>query len=395
MAITPVFCCGWECGKFSTAHWGAVNNNDIVGSPVKSGSYALRVFPTAAASILDSQFTLSTAMIVARFSIRFATLPSSDCLLFSETQGSNGLGFQASDSTLRAARDPTTPVFGSTGFVVTTGVWYDVDIKIDANANPRTVDVIVAGTVLGQLANGPAPSTITVLRFGSSVAETLDVYYDDFVLSTTAADYPIGRRSIIGLVPDADGTHSTAAGQIKHGTAATPLGTDILPGTTDAFGWVNGRPIGGGASDNSRLINQAGTASASYVEEDFEATTQIVPPDAVEVHTVDQQATTSSGGFSTKLNDNGTEDVLITRSGAGVITDRFVTKQYATMVGGGAWTLARLLALKVRFGYSGDANPDQYWRGIMIEAAFPDALAWGGRPDGYPGQSQMQQLLVR
>jgi hypothetical protein len=59
---------------------------------------------------------------------------------------------------------------------------------------------------------------------------------------------------------------------------------------------------------------------------------------------------------------------------AGSTSDRYVTKQYGTMVGGGAWTLARFNALKVRFGYSGDAAPDQYWRGVMIEAEFVDPI---------------------
>src|SRR5262249_44326599 len=125
----------------------------------------------------------------------------------------------------------------------------------------------------------------------------------------------------------------------------------ITSSTTDAFNWVNGRPFLGGATDNTRLINQQTAASTEYVEVDFEATSETVAPRAVDVFTADQQAGTQSCVFSTKLNDNGTEDVIITRSAAGVTSDRIVTKQYATMVGGGAWTLTRFNALKARFGY--------------------------------------------
>ena len=176
---------------------------------------------------------------------------------------------------------------------------------------------------------------------------------------------------MLSFVPDADGTHTATTTTIVKGTIATPVGANVA-GATDVFNWVNARPILGGATDNTRLVNQQTAGTTLYAEEDFEATTEALPPRAVEVLTADRQASTASGGFSTKLNDNGTEDVIITRSAAGVISDRYVTKQYATMVGGGAWTLARFNALKARFGYSGDATPDQYWRGIMIEAEFAE-----------------------
>jgi hypothetical protein len=163
------------------------------------------------------------------------------------------------------------------------------------------------------------------------------------------------------------------------------------------FGYVNARPIGGGATDATRLVNQQTIAATEYAEVNFADTVEVNAPRAVEVLTADRQATTAAGLFQTKLNDNGTEDAIANRGNvAGVITDRYISKQYATMVGGGAWTLARFNALKARFGYSSDATPDQYWRGIMIEAEFPeslDASAFGDRPMGQVGQGQMNQLL--
>ncbi len=81
-----------------------------------------------------------------------------------------------------------------------------------------------------------------------------------------------------------------------------------------------------------------------------------------------------------------------------MVTDRFATKQFATMVGGGAWTLARFNALKARWGYSSDATPDVYCRGIMIEAEFITAFPPGsgyGEPFGQQGARMVQQLLVQ
>ena len=42
------------------------------------------------------------------------------------------------------------------------------------------------------------------------------------------------------------------------------------------------------------------------------------------------------------------------------------------MVGGGAWTAARFNALKIRFGYSSDANPDIFFDCAMIEAEWEE-----------------------
>ncbi|MBA2706337.1 MAG: hypothetical protein H0U59_00850 [Gemmatimonadaceae bacterium] len=282
--------------------------------------------------------------------------------------------FKFSDSKIYATIGLTT--FGATGVTVTTGQWYLIDYDFNvATAGDDFCDGKVDGVALGQATGAGASASSSTFSIGFFGTVTGDAYFDDLLVSATAADYPLGAGKVISYVPNADGTHTATTTTIVKGTIAVPVGANVA-GSTDVFNWVDARPILGGATDNTRLVNQQTAGATLYAEVDFESTAESVAPRSVEVITADRQASTAAGSFATKLNDNGTEDTIIARTAlAGVVTDRYATKHYATMVGGGAWTLTRFNALKARFGYSGDATPDQYWRGIMIEGEFAEAVA--------------------
>ena len=386
--MTPILCCGFECGV--AVHWTPAAFFDT--GTVRNGARSMRFNLSAASSNAQTATLTSAARWICRIYVRFATLPTVSTGIFG-TDSNEGTGggpkvhFNASDNKIYAKVGTT---LGATGVSVTTGQWYRLDCDFNiVTGGSDTCDVQVDGTACGQATATGASSQATSLFIGGFTITTCDIFFDDFITSNTAADYPIGDGKVLSFVPDADGTHTATGTDIVKGTTGAPTGGGaITSSTTDAFNWVNGRPLLGGATDNTRLINQQTVASTEYAEVDFETTTEANAPRAVEVITADRQAGTQTCMFATKLNDNGTEDTIITRNAAGVTSDRFVTKQYATMVGGGAWTLTRFNALKARFGYSTDATPDVYWRGIMIEAEFPPASAstidqWG-QPTNQP-----------
>lgn len=363
--MDSVLVCGFECGV-ADAHWSIGNPTFVTSSPI-SGLRSLRCNSAGGNAFTLSVSSFGVGVIVMRLTVKFTTLPDVDLHLAGIQINRAGLFFKVSDSTLRSGSDAG---LGNTGYSVAAGGIYNLVVSIDTRANNWVINLYVNGLHLSQVAPAFALSVSAkqvILGFADNA--TADLLYDDVVVSTSLADVPLPNVKVLSFVPDADGTHTATTSTIVKGTVATPVGANVA-GATDVFNWVDGRPIGGGATDNTRLVNQQ-TAGALYAEVDFESTSEASPPLGIDVITVDRQAATQSGGFSTKLNDNGTESDIITRSAAGVVTDRFVAKHYPTMVGGGAWTLARFNALKARFGYSGDATPDQYWRGVMIEAAFP------------------------
>ncbi len=385
--MTPVFCCGFECGQTGSVgqHWAALFTGSSISTTIKrNGERAGRInFTANNAGVLETTVTSSNIFVIRTY-IYFTTLPTVSLALIRIDGTALSVGFKASDSKIYPV-DVAAFTFGSAGFAITTNRWYMIDCKFNTSTNPHTLDVSVDGVSLTQQTKGVAGTSSTLIDIGVANTESgnptdIDVYFDDFILSNTTGDYPIGNGAVRHFVPTSDGTHTATTTTIVKGTIATPVGANVA-GNTDAFNWVNGVPLLGGASDNTRLINQQTAGTTLYAEVVFgpapNVPTPRVAPRAVEVITADREATTASGDFTVKLNDNGTENtVFASGAAAGTVTDKYKRKHYATAPTGGAWTVVsgagNFNNIRARFGYASDATPDQYWRGIMIEAEFAD-----------------------
>lgn len=407
---TAVLCCGAECGVTTAAvlgaHFGSFTNAAFDTGTVRApGLRSVRGNPTAGFSSISSpsQAFTNANIYVWREYVRFTTLPNVATILSYAVIGASfpGWGFKASDSKIYAGSSST--AMGSTGVTITTGVWYCIDVKVDAHANPWTIDVQVDGVACGQATlAAAAANTQQLIYLGNDVSATFDCYIDDILVSQTAADYPLGPGNVQSFVPNADGTHTFTTTIGVRGTVAAQTGGGNIAGSTDSFNWLNARPIGGGVADSTRLWNQQSNGATLYGEVQFEDWS--LPgggangPRAVEVLIIRRDAGTGTGDAAFKLNDNGTENVIFSfASAAGVASDEFHTKQYATAPStGAAWTLALFNGVRFRFGYSGDANPDHFCRGVMIEAEFQPELgqALYARPDGWMGATQFNQLLA-
>jgi len=380
--FTGVFCCGFECSNLyvnpapNLAHWPVTTGFSMSTSTVRTGGYSLRLNPAAAATRIACLISASTN-VVARFYIRFATLPDADTYIAGVGLASStvriGIGFKQSDSKLYCATGSTV-TFGATGVGVTTGVWYLIDLKMDQTTGAKVVDAQVDGVALGQHTSTQAGGAGS-FSFGTG-AETItaDIFYDDFALSHTAVDYPIGAGRIDHFVPTADGTHNTGtAGTFIVGAA----GANITDATTDSYLLVDDVPYEDDTPGTDDYINQAAIGAANYVEHIFGpapgVSTPTVAPRTVEVLSAVHQQSTSIGASVCKINDNGTEDTIGSVAGAGQTTPRHFRKHYAVMPADSlAWDIARFNNLRHRFGYSTDAAPDQYFDCAMLEAEFQE-----------------------
>lgn len=375
---TPVFVCGFECGQLGGVgqHWDLTGTVSIGTGTVRSGSRAARFNPSGASAALSRSVTPTVS--VHRFYIRFASLPTGDIYIFHAANSTARLGvaFKSSDSKLYCATG-STPSVGATGVSVTTGVWYRIDVKLDQTAGAKVVDAKVDGTDLAQKTSSDAGAP-SVIRLGYTVTYTADFYIDDYITSETGADYPFGAGYVNHFVPVSDGAHSTGtAGNFKTGAA----GSNITDATTDSYQLIDDVPLDDTTPDADDYINAAADtgAGSNYVEHVFGPasgiSTPASAPRAVEVIVAYHQAGTGSGNCSFKLNDNGTEDIITSLSGAGVTTIRYARKHYANPPSGlGGWkasgTNGNFNNLRHRFGYSSDSNPDQYFDCAMIEAEF-------------------------
>lgn len=373
--MTPIFCCGFECGQFiassTNSHW-----QSIVGSPVfstttvRSGARSFRANASASTCQIQSFSWTGSLDNVGRLYIYFATLPDADCTLVNLVRS---IRFKSSDSKLYTWDGSS---FIGSGVSVTTGVWYRIEWKYDHTGT--TFDAQVDGVALGQIS---AALSITFLNLGVLTTCTADVFFDDVVISQTGADYPIGAGYVNHFVCTSDGTHNIAgAGDFER----TLTGVDILNSTTTAYQLIDDVPLESGAGvDWQNMV--APPNATDYVECVFGPapgiSTPTVGPRAVEVILGYHQAGTGLGNMEVRMNDNGTTDATYSATAvAGVTSIAYKRKQYATAIaGGGAWTVVsgngNFNDLRVRFGSPAavDANPDQYFDCIMIEAEFATA----------------------
>jgi hypothetical protein len=167
----------------------------LVQLQLEVGLDLLRANPTA--TVTTAQLPsgiVSATIVVARCYVYFATLPNAEMglIAFKDAGGIiGGAYFQSSDNKVYARGG--TGLLGATGIAVSTGNWYRIDVKFDASSNPRLIDVQVNGVACGQRSDGFASTTITnVPLLTAESTWTGDVYADDFVISQTSGDYPIG-----------------------------------------------------------------------------------------------------------------------------------------------------------------------------------------------------------
>jgi hypothetical protein len=370
---TPVFCCGFECGVFaSSAHFSSSGGTPTVDTTTfRTGLGALRCNPTATQEYVRRPTSSDvTTRHVGRFYIRFATLPSADCGLNyygTLTTGPN-VRFKQSDSKIYAAVGTT---FGATGVAVTTGQWYRIDYDFNVNiAGNDACDVQVDGSACGQATGAGTSTSDSRFELGIRDTCTADIYIDDFLLSATAADYPLGAGHVNSYIPNADGTHNVAGANDFEFAS----GTDITNATTTANTVIARRPLP--TSEAADYIEGTAPPNATdYVEWQYEDSTEGAAPRAVEAIIAVTDAT-GAGTYDITVtlreHAGGTSANIVTGTGSGGATVRYHRAHFATVPGtADAWTETKFNALRSRFLVS-DASPDPRINAAMLEAEWAE-----------------------
>ncbi len=382
--LTPVFCCGLECGQLaSTAHWNTSTGVSISTTTTRSGGRSLRCNPSAQTANTNCVVSAGSTVVVGRAYVYFASLPTANIIVFgTKNSGSSGtfyfgVGFKQSDSSIYAALYngfATSFSFGTNGFAIATGQWYQIDYLEVVGGVNTTVDVQVNEIPVSQFSTANT-STNTNNSLGHVANYTADIFFDDVVFSNTQADYPIGAGYVNHFIPVSDGTHNiTSAGDFLVGAA----GANITNSTTNSYTYIDDVPLESAVNDFINMALDSG-GGAEYVEHLFGPasgiSTPTAGPRAVEVICGFHQASTGSANSTFKLNDAGTEDTYKAFSGAGATSILYARKHYANAPSdSNAWSVSGSFGnfnnLKHRFGYSTSANPDQYLDCVMIEAEF-------------------------
>ncbi len=395
---TPVACCGFECGGLTSGlafqHFDTATGATISTAVKRSGDRSLRVNPSAALRSAATAagggpqwFPVGIRVVVLRVYMRIDTAPTVSTCVFGCRIGSVQFGVVYLTSTGKYHAGYTSPATGAgAGLTLAANAtsWYCIDLKLDSSTTTYTIDVSLDGTAQTQqtFAAGAAADITQVFCGNSVTASTFDLYFDDVLASTTAADYPLGAGYVNTFVPTSDGTHNIAGtGDFQR----TLTATDILNATTTAYQLVDDVPLESGASVD--WINMLAPVNATdYVECVFGPapgiSTPTTAPRAVEVIAAIHQAATTTGNMEIRLNDNGTMGTVYTATTvAGSTTVVYKRAHFADPPSAASvWTLSgngNFNNLKVRFGSPAalDVVPDQYFDCIMIEAEFVPAGA--------------------
>jgi hypothetical protein len=344
----------------------------VVSTPVRTGNYALRVAPTSSGgnyAILKDPYTNLGNTLVVHVSIRLDVLPTTDATVFS--MGPNGsTGWAHSDLHLfyklssgkwaLGMGNSSISVFQQSSVTIATGTWYSFDFRspvlgTDTRMGEWYIDGVAQPTVSvvdspGSGGAGPRINFGQVNVLGSAYT----AYYDDAIISSTPADFPIGDVRIAPLLPDAMGTSVNAVNFNNDGNTAIDA---------TSYQRIADVPM----TNNLTQIKQITASATSYVETTFSDTTQSCIRGADAIFTA-YPAGTSANNTKTSIFDGATETVIY----QGDISDTTTLLHWAQrpILAGGAWDQARVNGLKLRFGYGADINPLVYWNAVMVEVAY-------------------------
>jgi len=248
------------------------------------------------------------------------------------------------------------------------GNWHRIDARcVTSTTNAITLDVQVDGVALTQATDTTMTAAdITDWNFGSTAGTTdYTIYYSDFVMSATGADYPMGDHICRKLEINGTGTHSQSTGAF----------TDQAGGVSDAQmlaavddNWDGTTPELSQTGED--YTQQTANAAAGYVEFTLDDPSESVIWGAQLGTLMASEDATTAMNCETRLVDSGGSTLattgLVDPSGSSSMYNGY--RVIASAPGGG-WDGTALSGCKVRFGFSTDAAPDAIFNSAIVEYA--------------------------
>ena len=369
---TPTWITGFEYGLATPVADGTGLIDAIVGvctirndAVTLRGTYSLRTVAAATVLAYISRNMTAGTTFVGRFYIYLPALPASDRIIFSITTVGHKIQilYDVSQVSFSIGIDGATTQLGTVTVAINT--WYCIDIKAVTSANPWLIDWQIDSVAQTQLTSAHAAENMSVIDYGLRTVGALTAWYDDIVHSVTAADYPIGPGGTYGLGPNADGVHNNAA-NIMEDSAGNDIGA-LYPAWNklDENPWIT--------TANADYVRQTAIGAANYCEIQFadllDNMRDIIGVDSL-LQYASATATANTGGCI--IRDGATQTTLW--GVVGTLADYSETtafyKHVIVTAAAPPHTLATVNALRCRFGYSDDADPDPYWLAIMLEVGY-------------------------
>jgi hypothetical protein len=337
----------------------------IVTSPVRTGLRALEVVVSAATKFV--QYTVASQRVSMSFYLRLASSLPADAAVFAQilnsTSGTSSLRYDTTTGKLEVTI--VGGGGGQVGPVLELDTWYRIDWEYDTSTTELASRVRVDGGTEFTATKTSTIANSSACVLGAGAASTETVYFDDWVISQTAGDYPLGGYHVEPLNPSEDGVHNITTSGDFDGTT-----TQFSNATTDSYLNIDDVPLNSSNTDGEVIRQDLGTTD-EYMEHLYSnlPAGPDVPID-VRVYAVDVDGADTGTNLAVLkfLLEDGTPlmDVRLSSDDPGT-TVTWRKKMLARPIGG--WVGSHVDGLKSRWGFS-DADPDAILLGVLVEVAM-------------------------
>lgn len=275
--------------------------------------------------------------------------------------GGGGGGFRLSSAGVVSASAGSTYTDGPT---VAADTWHNLEWYYDSSANPRVMKWRVNSSAQTDVSYAAAATTFTGVLIGFADASSGTTWYDDWALSATAGDYPLGPVAVERLAPSGDGTHSGSTNFLAEGAAAIGSSSYL---SVQSF-------------SQSTYVYQTTASAGSYLEWTLPNTTRTNPILAVSASVGHAQGDNNA---AVKLHADGADSTIFSGQFGGLSVWYGNSALFLLTPASNAWTATLLNAATIRFGYATDASPNPVLELALLEVVFDDdpPESTGGNPE--------------
>lgn len=352
-------------GGLFTTLVGAGTSVTIQATYKRTGGYALRCNPSSALCNANKTTSGSPAVMVGSLYVMWHAWPSVQLEFFTLVPSSgNGSWFYLNNTTHKISAQ----VYGGTAQTYNTALsldtWYRLDFRLTVSGNPHTIDWAVDGNAQTQATYGQAGATISSWVYGNyNTSGSVDVIYDDVVLSYTTGDYPIGAHAVIGLSPNAAGTSNPTPSVTNiQDNSSTTVNDSTNPANVE----LDEVPFG----TTTDFIKQIGGTSSIYAAVGFADTAQTSILGVMAYEAYHSASGSPANSASARVYDGTTETAIYT----GDMSESSVFYKSVIMPNpSGGWTMALVNGIQGRVGFATDYAPVPYWDTLMLEVAYSTA----------------------
>lgn len=382
---TLIHGCGFEEGGYTDGPFGAGAHNYYDGgaadnmswdsSVKRNGRYSLKMAPTgsSASGRLNKPLT-STAHVVNSIWFRWNTLSSASGQNIITLTGTNA-AIRIGDTGVLAATAGGGTVTGPT---LSADTWHHIEFYWNGSANPHVLQWRANGTAQTNATNAVAAGSASEVIVRLSSTSSSVGWWDDWAISATGGDYPMGPVAIEAFAPDGDGTHVDQT-NFKDESGTTSSGSSTYTKVD--------------THNEADFWSQTTAGGSSYLEWTLPNTTRANPIFAVSVScAIRKETAIGLNQAAVRLRANSANFDVYTDGdfpwGSGAW---FGKSNLFTTANGTAWTATIVNGATLRFGYGADVGPKPQLESIVMEVVFddePTETEGGGDPDPEPAPGE-------